>query len=161
VTDEYKVLWVEDSALQELAYLAGPVYLDGEFDLIVALDVSEAMDHLQNTEFQAIIVDIRLPPGENREWCEIYEKAGQQKATASLGLRLLKTLLKTNDSEVKLDKPLVWLTPEKVGIFTVESNNTLQKALDELGIQVFQHKYADMPETILLDLVKKLCHPKA
>ena len=152
-----KVLWIEDGALYELAHLAGPVYLEGGYELTVAENVSEAVTYIQNKEFDAIIVDIRLPPGENHQWIDLYEQAGQQKATASLGLKLLKSILNAKDAEIQLENLPSWLIPAKIGILTVESKNTLQQEIDKLGIQVFENKFAGMPDSMLLDIIVKIC----
>lgn len=153
----YKILWVEDGALFDLAYLAGPVYMDGRYELTVAQNITEAVELLQRDEFQAVIVDIRLPPGEDQHWNELYKMAGRQKSVAHLGLKLLRSILGSKNAEIKLEKCPPWLTPDKVGVFTVESYSELHTALDELGIQVFQQKKASLPKTILYDLIKRLC----
>jgi CheY-like chemotaxis protein len=152
-----KILWVEDGALFDLAYLAGPVYMDGQYELTVAQNITEAIEFLQNGEFQAVIIDIRLPPGEDQQWNEIYKMAGRQKSVAHLGLKLLRSILGNKDAEIKLEKCPSWLTPDKVGVFTVETYGELRVALEELGIQVFQQKKANLPKTVLYDLIKRIC----
>lgn len=64
----HKVLWIEDSALGDLAYLTAPLYMDGGYELVVAETVSEALSFLELGEFDAVIVDIRLFPGHRSEW---------------------------------------------------------------------------------------------
>src|ERR1044072_1158818 len=105
---KYNVLWVEDGARFELAYLAAPVYMDGRYKLTVAQDVSEASHLVERIKFQALIVDIRLPPGEDNRWGELYGKVGGKKAAASLGIKLLRSMLHTEGAEVELDIPRSW-----------------------------------------------------
>ena len=156
--DKHKILWVEDGALYELAHLAGPIYLDGDYELHVAEDVSGAIDIIQKEKFQTIIVDIRLPPGANKQWLDIYKRAGNQKAAASLGLSFLKTILGSSKAEVKIDNRPSWLTASMIGVLTVESSSELHSELEELGIRFYQRKSANMAETALLDIVKQICH---
>jgi DNA-binding NtrC family response regulator len=70
-----KVLWVEDSARLDLPHLAAPIYMDGNYDLVVAETVSDGIAHIQNENFDAIIVDIRIPPGDDPRWIKQYHKS--------------------------------------------------------------------------------------
>jgi len=134
------------------------VYLDGRYDLVVAEDVSRAIRHLQRREFDAIIVDIRLPPGDDSAWIQLYRKSGADKVAARLGLRMLATILNSPDAEVTRDGNLSWITPERIGVLTVESYNEVKEKLEAYGIQQsqFRQKRADAPETLLLDIIESV-----
>lgn len=154
------VLWIEDGALFELAHLAGPVYADDRYDLFIASDVTTGLQLLMEREYEAVIVDIRLPPGEDRVWDELYKKAGSHKSTAGLGLKLLQTILGAENAPVKLESIPSWLSPEKIGVFSVERYVDLQPSLEQLGITLFRQKTADMPGTALLDLITAASNAK-
>jgi len=151
------VLWIEDGAQFELAHLAGPVYIDGRFNVHVAANVTDGLQLLYRREYDAIILDIRLPPGEDKVWDVLYKQAGRHKSTAALGLKFLKSILGTSNAEYQLQQPVKWLTPKLIGVFTVERSLDLRAALEELGITVFRQKTADMPETVLLEMVQQIC----
>ena len=48
-------------------------------------------------EFDAVVVDVRLPPGDDPYWKELHRKAGRDKVHAELGLQLLRWLLESKD----------------------------------------------------------------
>jgi CheY-like chemotaxis protein len=152
-----RVLWVEDDARFGLAQLVGPVYVHGGYDLVVAGDVSTAIARLSGQHFDVVIVDIRLPPGDDPDWCNLYIKAGSDKTHARLGLHLLLSLLKHPRAQVRLKQPPPdWLEPGAIGVFTVESQREIGEDLNLLGIQVYQQKRADLPDTVLLQIIKRI-----
>jgi DNA-binding NtrC family response regulator len=67
MTQKRRVLWVEDGARYDLVNMAAPVYMDGKYDLIIAEDASSGIDYLLKDTFDVIIVDIRIPPGGDKE----------------------------------------------------------------------------------------------
>ena len=150
-----RALWIEDSARLELANLCGPVLFNGTYNLTLAEDVTSAVALLQADPFDAIIVDIRLPPGGDRHWREQYKRTGSDKVSAQLGLKLLRWLLRGDDS-IYPKLPPSWVRPHHVGVFTVETRTEVSPFLDELGIKVFQEKIADLPDTVLQDLIDRL-----
>jgi DNA-binding NtrC family response regulator len=89
-----KILWIEDGAFDEIAVLATPVHLTGEYQLEFALDASQAIRQLESQEFDAVIVDIRILPGDDPKWLNMYYATGSNKA-ARLGVKLLQFLLGT------------------------------------------------------------------
>jgi len=152
--EKRKALWIEDGARFDLPYLAAPIYMDGQYDLIVAENVADSISQLQSKEFDAIIVDIRLPPGDDPEWAGLYKEAGYDKVAARLGLKLLYSILGSPDAEVKLEHRPSWITADKIGILTVESRAEMENDLKRLDIQVFRQKQAGIPETVLLDIIR-------
>lgn len=153
---KYKVLWVEDGAMADLPELAVPVMMDGNYELIVAEDISDAIYKLGQNEYDVIIVDIRMDPGELHEWWQLYHDAGSNKTSARLGRQFLYTILGNAKAEVKIQgKPI---HPSRIGVLTAESELELAKDLKILNISpsVFRQKRADAPRTILLELINKV-----
>ena len=150
-----KALWIEDSARLELANLCGPVFFNGDCRLTLAEDVTTAVDLLRSNTYDAVIVDVRLPPGSDMHWRNHYRRAGADKVGAQLGLKLLSWLFGEDQSVHPADPP-EWLIPERVGVFTVESRHELRPVLEPLGIDNYQQKVADLPDTILNDMINGL-----
>jgi hypothetical protein len=153
-----KIIWIEDSAFIDVQNLAGPVYVSGKYDIVVALDASEAVRKLIQIEFDAVVVDIRIPPGDNSRWTELYTRYGENKVTARLGLHILYSLFAPEDkkAEIKLENIPKWITHNRFGILTVESERELQDDLKRLNIQVFRQKTAEMSETALLEVIEEI-----
>jgi hypothetical protein len=150
-----RVLWIEDGARYELASLCGPVFFKGLCDLTLAEDVSTAVDHLEADAWDALIVDIRLPPGVSPHWRRLYRRTGSDKVHAQLGLKLVEWLVR-GSPEICPDAPPAWIRPQRIGVFTVESWREVGDHLKPLGIEVFQQKLANLPDTILEELIGKL-----
>jgi hypothetical protein len=86
----------------------------------------------------------------------LHKEAGYDKIAARLGLKMLYSILGSANAEVKLENRPAWITSDRLGILTVESFPGLATDLGRLGISVFQQKTADVPDTILLDLIEKV-----
>lgn len=153
-----RVLWIEDSARFELRNLVGPLFFSGKYDFNLAEDVTTAVHFLRAKQYDALIVDVRLPPGIDATWRKLYQQTGFDKVHAQLGLKLLRWLL-ARDTTINPEPPPDWITPHKVGVFTVESRQEIQKHLDELGIAVFRQKSAGLADTVLLELIDQLLNP--
>jgi hypothetical protein len=150
-----RALWIEDGARSELSHLSGPVLYDGRIELVLAEDLTTAVDYILEEEFDSLIVDVRLPPGDDPYWKELHRRAGQDKVHAELGLQLLRWLLNGNGGD-SLPAPPSWVTPKRIAVFSVESKLEILSLLEELGIEVIQQKRADLPDTILRDLIDRL-----
>jgi hypothetical protein len=149
-----KVLWIEDGALADLQDLLGPVYVDGRYDLTLALDATDGITQLFNNEFAAVIVDIRIPPGHDKEWKALHTDAGKSNAAARLGLEVLNTVLAPKNAQIKKGKIPTWITPEKFAVFTVESEDQVQEELQHLGLDRRYHqKTTATSPTVLLDII--------
>jgi len=152
-----KVLWVEDGARYDLVNMAAPVYMDGKYDLVIAEDASSGVDYVLKDTFDVIVVDIRIPPGIDRDWINLHKKSGANKVSARLGLDFLYTILGNQNAKINLgDKRPAWITPTKIGVLTVESELELAEHLERLQITVFYRKRAEMPEEILLKLIEDI-----
>ena len=152
----HKVLWIEDGAFVEVSSFAAPLFNRMIYDLAVALDVSAAVNKIIETQFDAVIVDIRIPPGIDPEWERLYSKSGYNKISARLGIQLLFSLLKPESAAIKLDNIPSWVSPGKFGIFTVESEAEVRNDLEYLGIKFFQQKKTNIPNTAILELIEKI-----
>lgn len=149
-----KVLWVEDSARLELRNLTGPIYISGEYDLNLAEDATTAVRYLQAKEYHAIILDMRLPPGIDDYWISLYHRKGEDKAQARLGMDLAEWLL-NGRSDIPFNPPS-WVKAHHIAVFTVENDIALHEMLEKLNIAIYEHKTAGLPDTILVNLIKKI-----
>jgi CheY-like chemotaxis protein len=150
-----RVLWVEDSARFELASFMGPIYASRKYELTLAEDATSAVRYLQTMRFDAIIMDIRLPPGKDHFWRELYGRAGSDKMTAQLGLEVLFWLLNPKHPRNGLLPPSS-VKPVQVGVFSVEGEMEIGQQLVTLGIKVFVEKRPGLRDTILLEMIDNL-----
>jgi hypothetical protein len=153
-----RVLWVEDSARLELRNLTAPIYISGKYDLNLAEDATSAVRYLQTKEYDAVILDMRLPPGMDEHWIKIYRERDEDKAYARLGMELANWMFNGHTFPYS---PPKWIKPQHVGIFTVENDSNLHVRLRALKVEVFQHKAAGMPDTILIDIIRQIEEQKA
>jgi hypothetical protein len=154
-----RALWIEDGARSELSHLSGPVLYDGRIELVLAEDLTTAVEYLLEEEFDAVVVDVRLPPGDDPHWKELHRRAGRDKVHAELGLQLLRWLLAKGPGEAEegnLPSPPPWMSASRVAVFSVDCRQEILHLLDELGIEVVQQKRADLPDTILRELIDRL-----
>ncbi len=149
-----KVMWVEDSARLELRNLTGPVYFSGKYDFQLAEDVTQAINFLMAKPFDALIIDIRLPPGLNTCWQSLYRKSGADKVKAQLGLKLISWLLGIDVGCGQT--PPAWVNVKRIAVFSVESPGEIEPHLKELGINLYVQKAAGLRDTALLDLITKI-----
>lgn len=159
----YKILWIEDGALTEVSSFAGPVFTSMKYDLEVALDISDAVKKIRDTEYSAVIVDIRVPPGSDPEWVELYNRAGSIKNRARLGMQLLFSLLKPEIAEVKITNIPAWISADKFGVFTVEGEREVENDINYLGIGMksYLQKKKNMSKTALLELIDSIINRSA
>jgi CheY-like chemotaxis protein len=150
-----RVLWVEDSARFELASFMGPIYASRKYELTLAEDATSAVRYLQTIRFDAIIMDIRLPPGKDHYWRELYGHAGSDKTTAQLGLEVLFWLFDPKHPKNGLLPPAP-IMPVQVGVFSVEGEMEIGQQLVTLGITVFFEKRPGLRDTILLEMIDNL-----
>lgn len=152
----YKVLWIEDGAFVEIPHFAGPVVLSKKYTLRVAFNVSDAVKQIQSAEYDVVIVDIRILPGADPDWENLYKKSGYNKIDARLGIKLLFSLLKSDEAAVKLSNIPSWISPVKFGVFTVEGEREVKDDLDELGVAFYRQKKAGISRKTLLELIEAI-----
>ncbi len=146
---KHKVLWIEDGAHGDLPDLIAPVNVEGSYDLTIAFNATQAIEFILENEYAAVIVDIRLPPGDDQRWIDIYNSPDTNKNAERLGLLILRSLLRPDLSEVKISKQ-EWFTENVIGVLTVENQDEVQGDLDELQIKVYcQKNKRPSPDTLL------------
>jgi CheY-like chemotaxis protein len=161
LTPLHTVLWVEDGAKYELREFLGAVHYDQKCRLELAQDASRAMGLLSKQKFDAIIADIRLPPGNHPSWQELYQKNGRNKSTARLGLTLLDWMINpASELRKTMECSPLSVEPEHVAVFTIESRYDIAEQLDTLRIPVFEQKKTTTPDTILVKIIDDLLRPK-
>lgn len=152
--EKCKVLWIEDAARFDFPQMAAPLYMNGGYDLAVAEDVTSAIALIKQGEYDVVIVDIRLPPGDDPRWITLWKRAGSNRVAARLGLELLHSMLGSPEAKIQLQGRPSWLTADRIGVLTVEDDDELRPDLKKLGIRRYRRKQADVPDTVLLDLVR-------
>jgi hypothetical protein len=154
---KHKVLWVEDGAFAEMNWMSAPLYVSGKYDLVIAVDATDGLRQLmqKEKEFQTVIVDIRLPPGNDPEFLQHYYDRGESKVGARLGLALLKRVL--TDGE-KNGIPAPHRQVERFGIFTVEGPKELQGDLKQLGLEKIKvcQKSETNSKFMLRDIIEEI-----
>jgi hypothetical protein len=165
VPPKRKILWVEDSARFDLASLLGPIYASRRYDLTLAENATAASEYLLRRQFDAILVDIRLPPGSHSYWLNIFKSAGADRHNAKLGLALLGWLFgvplpgapnPTGNGHSMPKLPTWPVTSRQVGVFSVENRQEIGHDLDRLGVTVMHEKRPGLPDTILLEIVSEV-----
>ena len=152
-----KVLWIEDSARGENVALTAPVALSGRYDLTVAVNATVGLTELVQSEFDAIIVDIRIVPGNDPRWIDEYSNRGASEKAARLGLRLLEVVLGTAGPRWQHEKIKDSARrPAKYGVLTVEAKESLSSHLDRLGITAYRNKHAAASKRLLLELIDEV-----
>ena len=156
-----KILWVEDSARFELASVLGPIYASHRHDLTLAENASTAVEYLRHRKFDAIIVDVRLPPGPSPYWRNIFKQHDSDRTNAKLGLELLHWLLgpdrAARHNGITVPARPSWpVTPQHIGVFSVESRLEIGSVLETLGVTRMYEKKPGLPDTILLDIVTEV-----
>jgi hypothetical protein len=140
----------------EASRFTGPVYTNGRYDLVIALDASDGVHRVLETEFDAVVVDIRIEPGNDPDWISLWNQLGKDKIQARLGIHLLYSFLNPAEAMVKLGVIPVWISPVRFGVLTVESYREVEQDLKKLDILAFNQKTANTPKTTLLELIEKI-----
>ncbi|TKJ41160.1 hypothetical protein CEE37_05695 [candidate division LCP-89 bacterium B3_LCP] len=150
------VLWIEDGAKARLADFVAAINVKGAYDLGITLNASDGINRILEHPFEAIVVDIRIPPGKNSDWEDLYSEEGSEKVAARLGLHLLYSLLDPTKARVKIPKIPPWVTANRFGILTVESKKELEDDLKYLNIKVFRQKKAELDQNALLEVIEEI-----
>lgn len=146
-----KILWVEDGAFSDLIDTVGPLYASGDYNLVVAPDASQGFRYLMEKEFDAVIMDIRLPPGKDPYFVNIYNVSGESKTAARLGMAVMERVLKPSGEAIP-----EWVKAERFGVLTVESSVEVRAELDSLGVKVYRQKTARTPRDILINIAEEI-----
>lgn len=151
-----RVLWIEDNAHSDYVHTVGPVLVDGRYDLMIAESASEGIQNIKDHEFDSVIVDLRLPPGEDRLWISVYNDGGNNRTGARLGLEVLHALLRPRDARVRLPFVPKWVEPKRFAVFTVEPKVEVQSIIDMLKVTVYVQKTAEVSTRVILDILREL-----
>jgi CheY-like chemotaxis protein len=147
------VLWIEDSAFSENTILATPVHMSGEYELVFALSATEGIQKLCERAYDAVIVDIRLPAGDDPRWIDMYYDLGGTDKAARLGIKLLEIVLGTRNVQ--------WGDPfddsardrRRYGVLSVENGADLQEELSRIGVRAWRDKGGGDDPDVLLGLI--------
>lgn len=150
-----RVLWIEDNAYTENTALAAPVHLSGTYDLTIALNATQGVAHLVDEEFDAVIIDIRIPPGDDDRWAAIYRSLFESNKAARLGLKLLDVLLGSGHAEWTNFPPTA-RDRTRYGVLSVESGREFRAELERLGIDVYRDKASGRDPQLLLEMIEEI-----
>lgn len=151
-----RVLWLEDE-YEDLSDFLTPLYREG-YLVDPVKSVSEAIDLLRSKSYFAVIFDIKVHPGDRKEWIDLDNKKRKEnpKFDSYLGLELLRAIFVPNESQVKL-KPSINLQPERVIIFTVVDSKEVSDEIASFGVPKHQIQLkARCDLTTLKNLLKTL-----
>jgi CheY-like chemotaxis protein len=143
-----KVLWLEDHHNDFDAYKTKLFKANYAVDAVES--AAEAVMKLRNDNYIAFIVDIKVPPGDDKEWVDLDKKIQRKNP----GLELLRSLLNQAIANVKIDPP-VKIDPGKIIILTVVPDK--DREISALGIPRQQILYKSSSDTkTLLQMVKDI-----
>ncbi|HEX4956329.1 MAG TPA: hypothetical protein VF017_23325 [Thermoanaerobaculia bacterium] len=169
-----RALWIEDNAARKYQYWATRVYVDGRFDLSVAMNATDGMNRMNLSEFDAVVVDVRLPPGGGVEWIELYNRALRERREPHLGIEMLLRLFSASNSTSRnsAEYPSLgradhanqrhnsphWVEARRFAILTVESKfqDAILDCVRRTGVR-HKEKAAGQSDTVLLDLLVEIC----
>lgn len=152
-----RILWIEDAGNADLGELSGYMTSLGEYDLTTTIDVTDGIRCLMAKTYDAIVVDIRMLPGELEEWQMLYYELGGVPSEAKLGKHLLYSLCEHPKARIQLgERKPKWLLTKMIGVYTIESN--LQSEMEELEISTYVVKTPAGTEdvTMLVRVVEEI-----
>lgn len=141
------VLWVEDCQ-KTFHGMLSEVRNSKKYLIECAPNATIASKLLGSKTFDAVIVDIGLPPGKDQYWIDQAQKAYDVGREPRLGLHLIHNSLSQSNQ-----RSANWLHPNQVAIFSVIYNKLLNELLSKIGIKVIRQKFIDMPDDILLSII--------
>ena len=134
MSDLQRILWIEDGARTEYHDLLTPIHVAG-YDLTIARDATDGVKYLLKRLFDAVIIDIRLPPGLDPRWINIYNEHGANPAAAQLGMEIIRSIFSPTNSSIAIERP-DWLTAKRCAVFSVDADQKLIKdELEDLKIR--------------------------
>src|SRR5690348_14613660 len=110
--EKKKILWIEDDAKKDFKYLIPPIVISGKYEIITAGNASDGLNHLFADRYDAIIIDIRIPPGNNQSFVQLYNNLGGNTGTSKLGLRFLNSLFKGSKPYIEITNIPDWVKPQ-------------------------------------------------
>jgi hypothetical protein len=156
------VLWIDDQATISGSKFFGPIAMTGKIQLVPVLNASEALNLILTKQYDAIIVDVRIPPGDHQGFHEYHIKKGCANQESRLGIQLLYMVFNPTDNPLDIEPNMQlehypdWLKPEMVGLFTCETDNILKSDIEKLRIKHYRFKSATSGKTLLLELIEEI-----
>jgi hypothetical protein len=166
-----RVLWIEDDAHFDLTSLTGPIYASMDYNLDVVIDVTSALELIQEEEYDAVIVDIRLVPGTDRRWIDLYNgntadrQSRLSKLEQQLGIQILYSLFESQLKDTTPAVPLgwehrpAWIQVERFAVFSVEDEAMLRPFLSKFDPDEkikYLKKSASLSYDALLKLIQEV-----
>lgn len=153
-----KILWLEDQIEDLRAYISIIHRFGYRLDHVAS--VSEAEEKLKNDNYDVVIFDIKVIPGDDPKWIEL-DKIKQKENPyfdSSLGFEFLFSLFAPQKARVKIDPPII-LNPHHVIVFSVVYDKVDE--ISSLGIPANQilHKSSGNIYTIA-NMIKKIIGEK-
>lgn len=146
----YRFLWIEDALESDLQEVLNHLYVDGIYHPVHTTTATDGYNKLIADRFDAVIVDIRIPPGSDKRWRDLYMKFGERKDEARLGMHLLDGLFRPASVEIRNLVCPDWLLPQRVGIISVESSLELGIPSKRWGIDQYLRKGSQLdPEQVI------------
>ncbi|MCB8950761.1 MAG: hypothetical protein H6650_01980 [Ardenticatenales bacterium] len=156
------VLWIEDDAAYNLQRLAIPVVMHRDYDLTLAVTISEAIHFLQRQTYEVIVVDLRMPPGKEHSWIDLDQKLARSGQPPRLGLHLLLNLFKQPQRGYEIDLPsnILYHNIHRFGILSVDPARAVCDELERINFEpegsCYKQKTAGMPSNTLLELIQNI-----
>jgi hypothetical protein len=150
------VLWVEDGAIAEAKEFTIPVYNSGAYDLTIALTITDAIREMQARSFNAVVVDIRMEPGDLEPWKTLHSKAGNNKGNARLGLKFLHSLFRKGHDDIPLPPLKQEIALNRFGVLSIENSIDIEKEFPEFKQMIYKRKSVQCSKTVLLELVEAI-----
>ncbi len=151
-----RVLWIDDTEDSMMDPLATTVIINRNYELTISPDASDAQRLLCSEEYDAIIVDLRIPPGDDKEWISLFLKFRRGKLAGELGLELISSFVNPEKSLIKQKVIPAWISPHKFGIFTVISKSDIENEVNRLGVRVYFQKTAHCPRDLIIKITEAI-----
>jgi len=135
------LLWIEDESEDRLSERRAILQTSLEFNCTVARNATEGEYHVTRFDFDVIIVDLRLYPGNSKIWQEYHNDIHSLELSGRLGLLLIKNICNHYPAFAK-----------KMGIYTIERWVDIEKFILPAGItekQYLKKKTNDTPEDFM------------
>jgi len=128
-----RALWVEDQAETKLMNYAYPAFLAG-YQLDVVDNVSDAVSKVEQDTYDAVVIDLIITAGRDKAWTELDRRNPYNDKNSYLGLQLVRALFAKNFGGPRLSEATRWLSPRKVGIFTVVEDGEVHREIKQYGV---------------------------
>jgi len=156
------ILWIEDDSNHDVVKLCPAVQREPDWIFHIVPDVTQAISRIKSNRYDTIVLDIRIEPGRDKNWENLYIKKGASKNSARLGIELLYSMLNPRNDSIKVSEVPKWFSKHLIGILTVESLNELKDDLKNLVIceERYIQKKGGMSKKTLKNLIKRILSNK-